>query len=222
MTIYRTIRDALMKLNLFETASAHQDPFELKTTQITTRIYLGVLLLALFVITSYIAVTYHIETKTVDHPSDEEFLRLWSAYPNTLLCPCSDGVIPYESFVSISPVYHPLCSSFLVSREWMNAITAVNKRDLPEDDLRYSASMIFNTLSTLCSLANTTVYNAWQPLARSFLVSDNAWSENSLRGHIDLLLQRFQQRTESDFKRGILITQTQIQHTLVTQNGNIE
>jgi hypothetical protein len=221
--MHRKIEEALITLNLFENSSNYQDPIETKITRRMTRIYLIVLALALILITTYTAINFRLEIQTVDYPSEKEFIRLQSLYPSTLICPCSASVIPYQSFVSLSPLYHPLCSSFFVSDEWVKVLTDVkDSKNFLGDDFRYSAPMIFNTYSTLCQLANITLFNAWEVLGRSFIISDAAWSESSLQARVDVIIQQFQRRTVSDFTRGILILQSQIQHTLIPDNGNVE
>jgi hypothetical protein len=58
-------------------------------------------------------------TMTESNPSLSTYMNLESLYSNTLICPCSNMVIPYQTFVSMSATFHQVCSSDFISNSWI-------------------------------------------------------------------------------------------------------
>ncbi|UJR24141.1 hypothetical protein I4U23_027107 [Adineta vaga] len=194
----------IINLNLFETADAARDPFELTTTRIITRVYLITLATAIIIIIFYTSITFRLKNEIVDNPSQTTFEILQETYSSTLKCSCSDITIPYGSFISISPILHPVCSSWLISDSWIEHLTTIQDRAQIDTDFRKTAPSFFRTLSTLCSLANEVL-----PL-------------DYLLVRVSSTIQLFQTSTVDEFKRTLAIINFQTQTTLIADGGNVD
>ena len=67
------------------------------------------------------------------------FKQLYLDHAATLSCPCSATTIPYETFVSNSIIFHPVCSSFFISQEWIEALYLIDASTYGVTDFRTTA-----------------------------------------------------------------------------------
>ncbi|CAF1432881.1 unnamed protein product [Rotaria sordida] len=97
---------------------------------------------------------------------------------------CSHISIPYETFLSIEPHFHDLCSSQFISDEWIHYIYGEGhlSHRFSFDDYRYSAPGQFLSLSSLCELSQ-----------------EKLLSENLLIEQITILLNRLQSIASKSF-----------------------
>ncbi|CAF1202969.1 unnamed protein product [Rotaria sordida] len=97
---------------------------------------------------------------------------------------CSHISIPYETFLSIEPHFHDLCSSLFISDEWIHYIYGEGhlSHRFSFDDYHYSAPEQFLSLSSLCKLSQ-----------------EKLLSENLLIEQIEIILNRLQSTTSKSF-----------------------
>ena len=208
-------------MNLFETAETNSDPFELITQRITTRAFLISLFISIIIIVFYTSISLRMQSETITNPSESIFQTLYDNYESTLHCPCSEIAISYGSFITISPVFHPICTSWLVSKEWIQYLAELMIRDPYEnDDFRSKSAAFFNALATLCALAKTTVSNAWRVVNRSTLITDETLSRKYLLLRSNAIINLFQTSTVAEFKRSLSIIELQTQSMLIPDEGN--
>ena len=62
------------------------------------------------------------KTITISDVTPEKFNQLHREHAETLSCPCSTPNVPYNAFVSHKIKFHPVCSSFFVSKRWIEAL----------------------------------------------------------------------------------------------------
>ncbi|UJR19439.1 hypothetical protein I4U23_022569 [Adineta vaga] len=121
----RSIPQRMKKLNLFEKYdSSRKDPYELQTSQIITRIYLILLCLTMCILIIYVSTITRTQIFIIKKPSQKTFESLYSKYSDTMKCLCKQISIPYDNFISLSPKYHPICSSLFLSPEWVSSLSA--------------------------------------------------------------------------------------------------
>jgi hypothetical protein len=70
------MKTRLVELNLFETPFTRNDPYELHTARIVTRVYLAILLITLGIITTSLLSPLRVHTVTVENPSQTIFENL--------------------------------------------------------------------------------------------------------------------------------------------------
>ncbi|CAF4114461.1 unnamed protein product, partial [Adineta steineri] len=198
-----TMKNKIIELNLFKTAAVRTDPFELKTTRIMTYIYLITLLLALSIVTIYLLASIRVRTETIQNPSQIIFENLNEKYMSTLQCPCSSIANSYELFTSLSPTFHPICSSLFLSADWIVSISdmLISYAAYDPIDFRVAGPVFFNAMNTLCSLSNATTHDSWYEFSQSLLITDLAVSESEFEARTKMTIEQFQENTLNEFKR---------------------
>ncbi|CAF1180168.1 unnamed protein product [Adineta steineri] len=198
-----TMKNKIIALNLFKTAAARTNPFELKTTRIMTYVYLITMVLALSIVTIYLLTSIRVHTETMQNPSQMIFENLNEKYTNTLQCPCSSIANTYESFTSLSPTFHPICSSLFISVDWIISLSDVNIVDAAYDpiDFHVTGPIFFNAMKTLCSLSNMTIYDSWYEFNQSLLITDLVVAESEFATRTNATIEQFQKNTLNEFKR---------------------
>lgn len=98
----------LRKLNVY--TEAYEDTPEVRADQIiSTRVLLILLINTMTILVVYTALSWQTFTVEVNNPSESDYLRLQSMYPNTITCPCSQLTISAGSFITIDATFHQVC-----------------------------------------------------------------------------------------------------------------
>jgi hypothetical protein len=97
--------DFLKQFNIY--VAANEDTIEERQDQITaTRIFLVLFIVSLIGLVGYTSLSLQLTTVQIDNPSQSDFEELYSNYPNTLVCPCSQTSIQVDIFVNVTVSYH--------------------------------------------------------------------------------------------------------------------
>lgn len=147
------------QLNLFNSYTT--DERQVRREIVTTRIYLVLLPTILTILLIYSAQKEFYHYVQVNNPSLDSYQRLLDAYPDTLLCPCSQLSIPYSSFVTLTPHYHPVCSSDFVSDRWLHYLYHDDASAYLALDIRSVSYAQFQLLHTLCESSKQSIINAF-------------------------------------------------------------
>lgn len=148
------------QLNLFNTYTTNEN--KIRHEIITTRIYLILLPTILTILIIYSAQKELYYTVQVDNPSLDTYERLLNAYPDSLMCPCSELSISYSSFVSLTPHFHSVCSSDFISDRWLEYLYRHNASSYISADIRCVGNAQFQILRTLCQSSKEAIDNALQ------------------------------------------------------------
>ncbi|CAF0990012.1 unnamed protein product [Adineta steineri] len=106
------------------------------------------------------------------NPSLTKYKQLQILYPDTLTCPCANTTMPYKTFVSLSPIFHQICSSDLISESWISLLSNSGPNDVLGGSWISKAAQYFGLLSSICQLANSTATNNTHVFfARTFVTS---------------------------------------------------
>jgi hypothetical protein len=108
----------------------------------------------------------------------------------TLECPCSNKIIPYEKFISFSPILHQVCSSDLVTDQWITLLEQVST-GYYSPDWRNTASSQFRFLSNLCKLANTTIEDAIQRFLLQSFITSTVLTETDFNRKLNIILEQY-------------------------------
>ena len=154
----------------------------------------------------YTAVTVQTQSFTVKNPSQLTFEKLVSnpRYSLTLDCPCQNISIPYNSFISISPYYHQLCTSDFVLRNhlWINLIYyRSDLLDYSYDDYRRFVVPHSRLLFYLCTLANDTLTDALFIFRSNTLISKRAQSRQAVVTQVEASIDQFRSSIPQTFMR---------------------
>ena len=99
------ILNHLKKLNLYE--STHEDTEEESRNQIiATRLFVLLYIVSLAGLVGYASLSYQLTIVQINTPDQTTFERLYSIYPGTLVCPCSQTSVQVERFLTVDVSYH--------------------------------------------------------------------------------------------------------------------
>ena len=188
-----------------------------------THVFLFLMFFSMVIIAINLLSSLQTQIITIPHPSQATFESLYNTYPSTIECPCSHIAIPYKLFISLSPKFHPVCSSSFISNAWIASISSLNTPDSVFDilDFRVSGETFFNTLATLCLLSETTVANSWYSVSQNPLITDLALSESEFQIRATLILESFENKTLADFKNALALIETHTRSMYATGNEDI-
>lgn len=155
-------------------------------------------LASLIILLLYTSLSTHTTIINVFDPSSKTFIDLANAHGSSLRCPCTSLSILYESFLSVTPGFHQVCSSDLISERWL----AILKDSMTYEfstDWRNRAYLLFQLLADLCQFAQKTVRDALERfLGRSFVIS-NALSKGEFERQINVTFEQFVRSTNTYF-----------------------
>lgn len=98
--------------------------------------------------------------------------------------------IPYQAIISLSPRLHQICSSELITDEWISILKqSATKFGLL--DWRNKAFQQFQLLSNLCELANTTIDDAVNRFLLNSFIASNVITEIDFNAQVESTLNRF-------------------------------
>ena len=161
----------LKQLNLFNTFATDEN--KTRSEIITTRIYLILLPTILTILIIYSAQKELYYTVQVNNPSLDTYERLLNAYPDTLSCLCSELSVSYSSFVTLTPRFHPVCSSDFISDRWLEYLYQNNPTLYIAFDIRRMGNAQFQVLRTLCQSSKEVIDNKLQATFASAALINN-------------------------------------------------
>ncbi|CAF4086492.1 unnamed protein product, partial [Adineta steineri] len=121
-------------------------------------------------------------------------LRSHPQYSSTLDCPCTNITVHYQSFISIKPYYHQLCSSDFVTRNstWISLLySSTAGIDYAYNDYRLFAASHFELLSSLYTLVNETIAEAINEFSRNIMINARVQSRENIESQANTALNRF-------------------------------
>jgi len=191
---------------MFKIELSWDDDQLLRKEILTTRIYLLLLILAVIILVIYTFVDTQINIIKILKPSQQQFdqLRLDRRYSATIDCPCQNILVPYQSFISIKPHYHQLCSSDFVATNsaWIPLLySSTAGIQYFYDDYRLFAVPQFRLLSSLCTIANETVTEAITQFSANIMTNERVQCRRTIEEQADSFLNQFLQSTPRTFVR---------------------
>ena len=94
--LVKVIGDSIKKLNLYETYD--DDTNEERENQIlSTRIFLVLFMISLTTLIGYASLNLESTSVLVRDPTQQTYEQLYSLYPETLICPCTQTSIQIEA-----------------------------------------------------------------------------------------------------------------------------
>mgnify|MGYP001032830980 FL=1 len=120
------------------------------------------------------------------------FSELNSEYGDNLSCPCSVIITSYQTFVSNTIIFHPICSSFFVSQQWIDALYLSDRSRYGIGDFRTTAVSQFQLLSSLCSISQDLISRTKIDLNDKEFTTTFLLQEAKIELEIDAITQSFQ------------------------------
>lgn len=151
------------------------------------------------------AFNQQIQTVTVQNPTKDVYQELYTKYSTTLQCPCKQIEIPYKTFVNISYMFHPVCSSVFVSKSWIDSVFRDDMGYYFPFDFRSAAPGHFQLLASLCSFASRIVQDAIDDSLSVSLLTSQTISEVSLEAQGNSTSDFLRRSTAYAFRRLITV-----------------
>ncbi|CAF3928434.1 unnamed protein product [Adineta steineri] len=211
-TLWISSKKKIEELNLFPTIPLSTDSQIIRRRRHITRIYLILLITALFILIIYTSLNQETVTASVPYPSLSKYEELLIQYPVTLQCPCNRITIKFKKFISqIEPQYHAICSSIFVSQEWLKSIPA-DFQELPDtttkDDFRHTLRMQFQTLLMLCKVSQNTLNASLSVFKETDLITTYAISRAEFDNRTKTVIEQFKRSTSNQFIETFKLIQT--------------
>ena len=197
----------IRNLNLFE-SRALPTPKIIFRQIILTRLFLLLLLILSIAAGFYTFLLVENQVVTIDNPSVAIYEQLYMDHADTLQCPCSQKSIAYGSFLNVTFDLHQVCSSDLVSSEWLNYLALFDSIDLPgwtvygaTRDFRAIGSSYFQLLAALCSLAKSNIEDAQNLFSKTQFINEHVLAPHLFIQQSNSIIQSYINRTTDDFRQ---------------------
>ncbi|CAF1403149.1 unnamed protein product [Adineta ricciae] len=168
---------------------------------ISTRLYIFFLLFGLIILGSYTLFVQRTQTYTITSPTISEYKQLRARHSSTLICTCSRFSMSYGRFMSISPLYHPICSSKFITKTWLAYFELfevnLNSTFFIGRDFRISGQSFFTIMRALCQTAKETVEHAIRSFYSRRFVTVNILSNKRFQDQTKQRLKQFEQETKA-------------------------
>ncbi|UJR19904.1 hypothetical protein I4U23_023036 [Adineta vaga] len=193
----RKLNQSLPRLNLFKDKNKRTKS-NIKQQRIITCLYLILLSGSFLVLVLFTSLSTEIVTKTISHPSLNTYTNLRILHSKTLRCSCTNMAIPYETFISLCPTLHKVCSSEFIDPDWISIWEELSSIWAPVD-WRNKAHGYLQLLSDLCQLANKTKNNAVSHFLLQSFVASNVLNETDFNIQMNATLNQFYHTTITYF-----------------------
>ena len=201
---FRLIRE----YNIFDNNSV--EPSIVRIQRWSTRLYIIILWLAMMVLIIYTSL--HVSTREfrIEKPALSTYLSLYNEHAN-LECPCADISISYRRFLQLSPSYHQICSSELLSDRWIHFLFDDDQTTSRyAADFRATASQQFQILRQLCQLSINAVENGLETLYSRELISGYLLSKDFFEAKLQADIMTFERISSEHFWRELALVRSLI------------
>ncbi|CAF1510720.1 unnamed protein product [Adineta ricciae] len=213
------IQQKLIELNMFRKYASTDRQTQYQ--RYATRFYFILIIISMAIIIHYNATKISIQSKTIHNPSQSQYIELQQEYSRTLSCSCSSILMLYSIFITLQPYYHQLCSSYLVSKEWIYYIRQINNtQGFNAFDFQATAPSQFLSLSMFCQQAKQTVDEASDIFLQTKFISSQVISPQSFELQINSSIEDWKSTTINTFIRTIQLVRVTTQGNQLSNNLN--
>jgi hypothetical protein len=215
-SVAQKLKHYLCTLNMFPSIPPSTDEHQLQNERTSTRIFIVLLTLLLTILLLYTSLINVTQTVTVKINTIAKYSQLYSTYPQTLTCPCTQISINYGTFLDVQYTFHQVCSSVFVDEYWINYLyNSYGNGAVYTYDFRYTSPMTFQGLSALCGLVNQTISNSLTQFYLNQYISASVIPSQVFESQVNASVSQFISSTANDF----LLSLTTIRNT--TQSNAI-
>jgi hypothetical protein len=186
--------------NLFETETTDERTIHLQRW--STHVYICVLLITMYILIVESAFYVEIGQIEVQNPSQESYVRLQNRYSD-VNCPCSQISSSYRALVTLTPIYHPICSSGFISQTWIEMLFDNMTAFRFPGDFRATASIQFQVLRELCNMSQTALNIDIQSFYDREFISGALLYENRWRVETRAIIDAFHNSSFTNIKHRI-------------------
>ena len=189
----------LKDLNLFPSInSTDDDEHSLRSQRISTRAFLVLFLLSLWILVVYNATTTSMHRFVEMAPTYQKYGELDERYPQVLACPCSQISNRRQSFITIDYSRHPICSSVYATEEWIIG-QWLSTEVLYLADFRRFGTQMFLALASLCQLADASIKSSLEQFYSGSYLSAAVTSVELFQSELEGSIEQFIASTTNYF-----------------------
>ncbi|CAF1340782.1 unnamed protein product [Adineta steineri] len=200
------VETGVVELNLFRTGI--QDDAIVRNERRSTRLFLALLSISIVILGLYYSVIGYRKTIIIPSPSISKYSNLSKEV--SLQCPCKNASVKYEEFVHMKPFYHELCKSDFVSDRYIRRLYSLYEQTVDSSiptDVHRIAVFQFQTLRTLCQLAQKTTDDSLKTFLQNGFVQTHTVAEELFENQIASLITDFISSTSKTFMRTLKFIQ---------------
>ncbi|CAF1563845.1 unnamed protein product [Adineta ricciae] len=169
----------------------------LKHQKYKTWLYVTLLTVCLYITFYGTLISIASKTVTVSNVTLEIFEQLSLKYNQTLLCPCSTIILPFQNFISFNITMHPVCQSKFLTRQWIESLYFENASQYGVWDFRTTAYSQFELLSRFCSQSNEIISQIQLDINNTELVTLYLLSKKQIEIKIDGIVEYLRNSSSS-------------------------
>ncbi|CAF3911623.1 unnamed protein product [Adineta steineri] len=190
----------LSTFNFFPSVPPTTDEHQLRNQRISTRLFIFVLIILLFILLLYTSLINITETVNIKSPSIKDYKQLYNSHSQTLTCECTQISINYEKFIQIQYTLHQICHSDFVTQAWIDYLATSYGNNIPNyADFRATSTFTFQAMSAFCTLVNQTISNRLIQFNSSQYVSASVTPENVFQLQTKAFISQFKSATTNKF-----------------------
>lgn len=146
------------------------------------------------------------KTMTVTNPAMDQYLHLYSKYPQTLSCPCTKISIDYRSLLNIQYSFHQVCTSDFITTEWIAFLDFFRSPLYAHfKDFLLMGPQVFAGLHSFCSSITSIMSNSLSNFYSNQYVSAYVVSSELFQSQILLIIDQFRASLVTDYSLSLAI-----------------
>ncbi|UJR17114.1 hypothetical protein I4U23_004010 [Adineta vaga] len=215
------IREKLIELNLFEHYPSTDQ--QICYQRYATRLYMFLIFNSIGLLTVSNLYKTTLQSKTIFQPTEFQYQQLQQDYSYTLSCLCNSISMSYSTFLTIQPNYHQLCSSDLISEQWILYLRQ-SRSCTPFckfAEYRINAPIHFQLLAMFCQQAHQTINDAPQLFLQTQFVNSQVVPQQTFDIQWNSVIQDWISTTVNTFKRTIQLVRSTNQGNRLINVDNI-
>ncbi|CAF0850861.1 unnamed protein product [Adineta ricciae] len=186
------VRYTLSTIKLFNSDSPHVHIQ--RREQLSTHLFIILFVIIYVLLFIYMLFVTHTRSVTENNPSSDLIAHLNDKYSMTLSCPCMQTSIPYSNFLSLEvSSYHSICSSSLLSQEYLQALSGDEMIILPESKSfkRQFLAAQLSLLNRLCLMIKQTVNTSITHFLQQRFIAAQVLTADQFYEQINITFNRF-------------------------------
>lgn len=196
-TTWSRLKNSIASINLFRTDTT--DERTIYAQRWSTRIYICILFFCMAVLLVQNVLRIETSVVEVENPSLESSLNLYDLHSD-VNCPCSQISISYGSFVKLIFIFHPICSSELISERWIEMLFNNMTAFRVPSEFCATASTQFQVLPEFCNFSQNGLCNNIESFSQNEFISGVLLDKNRWNIEIRATIAAFLDRSVTNLK----------------------
>ncbi|UJR24192.1 hypothetical protein I4U23_027158 [Adineta vaga] len=221
---WNNIKQELMIMNLFKKESSSIQNVNIQEmVLIATRIYLGLLLICISVLVLFNGLSYVTVSVTILEPSLDTFEQLEAMYRETFTYQCEEITMVYNTFSTITPIFHQVCSSSFINSNWTTTLYGYGPK--ANSYLQFDRPLLskqYQIMGWLCAEASAIVTSYLKNVNQQMIISTTTMSRVYFESTITDIVNQITRRLPVNYRRGYNLITELIHNSLLSNAFNTD